>query len=74
MLVMALCSTNGLSLYTTRFNFFFIFEHNCKFYEFILFPCQIIILLARPIEGKQSRENTQRWKKAYLDMLNELVI
>ena len=44
------------------------------FYEFILLPCQIIILMTSPIEKKHSNENAQRWEKAYLDMLIDLVI
>ena len=34
---------------TTRFHFF---EHNCVFYEFISFPCQIITLLTRLIQRR----------------------
>ena len=54
--------------------FFFILAHNCIYYEFILFPCQIIILLTFQIEGNYSRKSAQRWKKAYLDMLVVLVM
>ena len=75
MFVMVLFSIIGLFFYTTRFQvFFLIFEHNCMFSGFILLPCQIIILLNSPIEGKHSREHAQLWEKAYLDMLIVLVI
>ena len=63
MFEMVLCSTNGLFLYILRD--FFIFEHNCILFEFTLSPRQVIILVTR----KHGRENKQRWKKAYLDML-----
>ena len=56
------------------FNFNFTFEHNCIFYEFILFPCRIITLLTIHIEGKHSRGNAQRSKKAYLNLLIVFVI
>ena len=66
--MVSFCVYYGFSL------IFFIFEHNCKFFEFILFRCQTIIIMTRPIEEKLSRKNAQRWKKAYLDMLIVLVI
>ena len=51
------------------FSFPFIFDHSCIFFEFILFPCRIIKLLKSAIKGRHCRENAQRWKKAYQDML-----
>ena len=63
--VTVLCSTNGLFIWILRLlSFFFIFEHNCIFYEFILFSCRIFALLTNPIKGNHSRKNSQRWKKA----------
>ena len=58
---------------TTRFNFFLNFDRNCVFYEFILFPCQIITLLTKTIEGMHNNESSKRCKKAYLDMLIDFV-
>ena len=40
------------------------------FSEFILLPCQIIILLNCPIEGRHSRENAQRWEKSVSGYVN----
>ena len=71
MFVMFFCSTKGLFLFILQF--FFIFEHTCRFYEFILFPCQIIKLLTIPNEDRHSRKNAQRWEKAYLDLFIILV-
>ena len=48
------------------FSFSFIFVHICIFYEFILFPCRIIILLTRQIKGRHCRENAQSCKKSYI--------
>ena len=36
---------------------------------FILFLYRIITLLTSQIKGRHCRENAQRWKKAYFDML-----
>ena len=58
MSVKVLCSTNGLLVLILRvLIFFFTFEPYCIVYEFILFPCQIITLLATLIEGKHSMES-----------------
>ena len=51
------------------FSFSFIFDHNCMFYEFNLFPCQFITLFTSPIKQSHFRENAECSKKAYLDML-----
>ena len=70
MLVTVLFSTNGFFILVLRvFNFSFIFDYNCIFYEFNLYPCQIITIMTRPINKRFCRKNAQRWKKAYLDML-----
>ena len=37
----------------------FIFEHNCRFYEFILFRFRIITKLTSPLEGKRSWQNEE---------------
>ena len=64
MSVIVLYSTDGFFVLILRiFNFFFVFEHNCLLYEIFWFPSRIITLLKRPIEGKNSREKTQSWKK-----------
>ena len=65
MSVTVLCSTNGLRFDTTPFQFF---EHNCIFYGSSLFSCRIIALLTSAIEAKNSSENAQRWKNAYLNI------
>ena len=70
MLVTVLYSTNGFFILVQGvFNFSFIFDYNCIFYEFILFPCQIITIMTRTINRRLCWKNAQRWKKAYLDML-----
>ena len=70
MSVTVLCSTNGFFILVLRvFNFSFVFDHNCIFYETILFPCLIITLLTSRIKGRHCRKKAQRWKKAYLDTL-----
>ena len=35
----------------------------------ILFPCQTMVLLKSPVKGRHYKENAQRLKEAYLDML-----
>ena len=71
LMVVTVCySANGFFiLVLCVFIFSKIFDHNCIFYEFILFPCQFTIFLTSPIKKKLSKENAQHWKKAYLDML-----
>ena len=54
-------STNVLFVLILRF--FIFFGQNCTFYDFILFPFQIIKLMTSQIEGKHSRKNAQCWKK-----------
>ena len=44
---------------TTRFRFFII-EHSCLLFEFILFPCQNIIILFQPTKRKQNLGPAQR--------------
>ena len=63
MSVIVLYSTDGFFVLILRIFNFFIFEHNCLLYEFFRFPSRIITLLKRPIEGKNSREKAQSWKK-----------
>ena len=59
-----LCSTNGFfNLVLRVFSFSFIFDHNCIFCVFILFPWRIITLLKSPVKGRNCRENAQCWKK-----------
>ena len=64
-----LCSTNGFFVLILRIFNFFICEQNCIFYEFILFPCQIITLLTSPKAVKHSRKVYSSGKKSYLDKL-----
>ena len=72
--VTVLNSTIGFFILTLGVLIFFkIFGHNCMFYAFTFFPCRIIITFTGPIERKHGRENAQRWKKAYLDMLNVFI-
>ena len=53
---------------TAPFHFFFVFENNLKFYDFILFPCRIITLLTSPIEQKLVGKKHSVEKGAYLNM------
>ena len=62
MFVIVLCSINGLFLFIQRALKFFIFEHKCTFFEFILLPCQIIIIVESPTE-KNYRKRTSLGKK-----------
>ena len=68
---LVLYSTNGFIILVLHvFNFCFVFDHDCIFYAFLLFPCQIIALLARPIKkmcivGKI----VGRWEDDYLMLL-----
>ena len=48
---------------SSSIHFALIFEHIGTFYNFILFPCPITILLTSAIEGKRiSSESSLRWK------------
>ena len=61
---------------STGFRFIKIFDRNCLFYVFILFPCRIIAILTSPIRERHCRKKAQRWKKriwiCYLFLLNSL--
>ena len=70
---MVLCSFNGLFLFIQRGFKFLIFENKCRFFEFILLPCQIILVVASPTE-ENYRRRTSLGKKEYMDMVTVLVI
>ena len=64
-------STNSFTILVLRvLNFSSVFDHNRTFCELILFPCQIIILLTRPIKIMHCREKCTTLKKGASGYVN----